>query len=158
MPSLIKVFAVRTKKAWVLSYALSAQLRLWSDWADAQADLSLRWARMSLCWFCHNVAHFCNFSWTCVCHEVLFWIFSRTCKSEIICWKSFHLFLAFCQFSLKEVNTVHVESAFSLTKLSASEKPKKSSQILTGKLGIILLWVMVKMLIMGISLGRTRLY
>ena len=42
--SLIRVFAVRMKKAWVLSYPLSAQRRLWSDWADAQADLSLRWA------------------------------------------------------------------------------------------------------------------
>ena len=37
-------FAVRKKKAWVLSYPLSAERRLWSDWADAQADLSLRWA------------------------------------------------------------------------------------------------------------------
>ena len=43
-PSLIRVFAVRIKKAWVLSYPLSAQRRLWSGWADAQADLSLRWA------------------------------------------------------------------------------------------------------------------
>ena len=43
-PSLIRVFAVRMKKAWVLSYPLSAQRSLWSDWADAQADLSLRWA------------------------------------------------------------------------------------------------------------------
>ena len=33
------------KKAWILSYPLSAQRRLWSDWADAQADLSLRWAQ-----------------------------------------------------------------------------------------------------------------
>ena len=41
-PSLISVFAVRMKKAWILSYPLSAQRRLWSDWADAQADLSLR--------------------------------------------------------------------------------------------------------------------
>ena len=31
------------KKAWVLRYPLSAQRRLWSDWADAQADLSLHW-------------------------------------------------------------------------------------------------------------------
>ena len=37
------VFAVRMKKAWVLSYPLSTQRRLWSDWADAQADLSLCW-------------------------------------------------------------------------------------------------------------------
>ena len=43
-PSLIRVFAVRMKKAWVLSYPLSAQWRLWSDWEDAQADLSLCWA------------------------------------------------------------------------------------------------------------------
>ena len=44
IPSLDRVFAVRMKKAWVLSYPLSAQRRRWSDWADAQADLSLRWA------------------------------------------------------------------------------------------------------------------
>ena len=43
-PSLIRVFAVCMKKAWVLSYPLSTQRRLWSDWVDAQADLSLRWA------------------------------------------------------------------------------------------------------------------
>ena len=33
------------------------QQRLWSDWADAQADLSLRWAHMPFCWFCHALAH-----------------------------------------------------------------------------------------------------
>ena len=44
LPSLIRVFAVRMKNAWVLSYPLSAQRRLGSDWADAKADLSLRWA------------------------------------------------------------------------------------------------------------------
>ena len=43
-PSLIRVIAVRMKKPWVLSYQLSAQRRLWSDWVEAQADLSLRWA------------------------------------------------------------------------------------------------------------------
>ena len=55
-PSLIIVFAVRMKKAWVLSYPLSAQRRLWSDWADAQADLSLRWAHMPFCWFYREAA------------------------------------------------------------------------------------------------------
>ena len=29
----------------------------WSDWADARADLSLRWAHRWFCWFCHAVAH-----------------------------------------------------------------------------------------------------
>ena len=43
-PSLIRVFAVCMKKSWVLSYPLSTQRRPWSDWVDAQADLSLRWA------------------------------------------------------------------------------------------------------------------
>ena len=42
-PSLIRVFPVRMKKAQVLSYPLSAQRKFWSDWADAQADLSLLW-------------------------------------------------------------------------------------------------------------------
>ena len=45
------------KKGWVFSYLLSAQRTLWSDWADAQADLSFRCAHMPLCWFCHEAAH-----------------------------------------------------------------------------------------------------
>ena len=57
-PSLIRVFVVRMKRAWVLSYPFSAQRRLWSDWADAQADLSLLWAHTPFCWFCHEAAHF----------------------------------------------------------------------------------------------------
>ena len=58
LPSLIRVFAVHMKNALVLSYRLSAQQRLWSDWADAQADLSLCWAHMPLCWFCHEAAQY----------------------------------------------------------------------------------------------------
>ena len=33
----------------------------WSDWVDAQADLSLRWAHMPFCWFCYEVVHI----WSC---------------------------------------------------------------------------------------------
>ena len=43
LPSLTKVFAIRMKKPWVLSYQLSAQRRLWSDLVVAQADLSRCW-------------------------------------------------------------------------------------------------------------------
>ena len=57
MPSLISVLAVRMKKPWVLSYLLSAQRRVWSDWADAQTDMCLGWAHMSFCVFCHAAAH-----------------------------------------------------------------------------------------------------
>ena len=49
--SLIRAFTVRIKKAWVLSYPLSTQRRLWSDWADAQADLSLRWVHSNFVGF-----------------------------------------------------------------------------------------------------------
>ena len=54
--SLIRGFAVHMKKHWVFIYPLSAHQRLWSNWADAQADLSLHWAHMSFCWFCHVAA------------------------------------------------------------------------------------------------------
>ena len=37
-PSLIRVFAVCMKNSWALSYPMNLQGRLWSDWADAQAD------------------------------------------------------------------------------------------------------------------------
>ena len=36
---------------------LHADSELWSDWMDAQADPSLCWAHMPLCWFYHEVAH-----------------------------------------------------------------------------------------------------
>ena len=66
-PSLIRVFAVCMKKPWILSYPLSTQWRLWSDWvdplstqrrlwsdwADAQADLSrAQWLAKDP-WFLH---------------------------------------------------------------------------------------------------------
>ena len=55
-PSLIGVFTVRMKKQWLLSYPLSSLRRLWSDWPDAQGDLSLHLKQRSFCWFCHEVA------------------------------------------------------------------------------------------------------
>ena len=57
-PSLIRVFDVRSVGSLGSSFASGGQRRLWSDWADAQADLCLRWAHRSFCWFCHAVAQF----------------------------------------------------------------------------------------------------
>ena len=74
MPSLIRVFAVRLKKAWVLSYPLSTQRRLWSDWADAQADLSLCWALMLFWWFCHESDHFMIYA-----TGTISWVFKYMC-------------------------------------------------------------------------------
>ena len=42
---------------WSSGCLFSALRRLWSDWADAQADLSLRWAHRSFCWFCHAATY-----------------------------------------------------------------------------------------------------
>ena len=52
-PSLIRFSAVRLKQNWVLSYPLSAQRRLWSDWADAGhkshfVGFVMRWLKMLL--------------------------------------------------------------------------------------------------------------
>ena len=54
-PSLIRVLAVRMKKVWVLSYPLSAERRLWSDWTDGWSEAWL--GAQSLCWFCHVAVH-----------------------------------------------------------------------------------------------------
>ena len=54
--SLIRVFAVLSMGTKHLRF-LHADSKDWSDWADAQADLSLCWAHTSVCWFCHVVAH-----------------------------------------------------------------------------------------------------
>ena len=70
-PSLIRVFAVRMKKFCTLSYPLSAQRRLWADWADAQADLSLRWEHSHIVGFvtrrlsCLTFITYCMVSITC---------------------------------------------------------------------------------------------
>ena len=40
--------------------SLCGQRRPWLEWANAQADLSLRWAHRSFCWFCHAAAHMYN--------------------------------------------------------------------------------------------------
>ena len=51
----IRVFACAQWVAKDPSF-LHADSEEWSDWADAQIDLSLRWADMPYCWFCHVAA------------------------------------------------------------------------------------------------------
>ena len=56
LPSLIRVFAVHSMGSYGPKLSSCGQRRLWSDWVNAQADLSLRWTHMPLCCFCHEVA------------------------------------------------------------------------------------------------------
>ena len=39
---------------------------------DAQADLSLRWAQSSFCWFCHEAAHITKIRNLSHCSGVIF--------------------------------------------------------------------------------------
>ena len=102
----------RLKSAWtsahekhlVFSYPLSAQRRLWSDWANAEADLSLRWAT------CHFVGFaICRFI-SCLeflySHTLRVWnvgllkiIRGRFCPGKSITGR---LFIAKCQVGEKE--------------------------------------------------------
>ena len=64
LPSLIRVFTVRMKKAWVLSNPLSTKQRPSSDWADAQADLSLCWGHSHFVGFVmRQLNYYCNQWW-----------------------------------------------------------------------------------------------
>ena len=38
----------------------------WSDWAAAQAGLSLHWVHRLFCWFCHAPAHFRHMKLLCL--------------------------------------------------------------------------------------------
>ena len=55
-PSLIRVFTVRLMASYGPKLSSYVQQRLWSDWVDAQADLSLRWVHIPFSCFCHEVA------------------------------------------------------------------------------------------------------
>ena len=89
-PSLIRIFAVRMKKPWVLSYPFGAQRRLWSDWADAQTDLSLRWAhRHFVCFVMTRLTLFrirgnIRLPHTCNNTTVPYWCLFRTFRQEIV--------------------------------------------------------------------------
>ena len=56
LPSLIRVFAVHSMDSYGLKLSSCRQQSLRSDWADVQADPSLRWVHMPFCWFCHDMA------------------------------------------------------------------------------------------------------
>ena len=59
-PGLIRVFTMGFMGSWGPIPSSGLQKSLWSDWADAQADLSHRWAHRSFCWFYCVPAHmFC---------------------------------------------------------------------------------------------------
>ena len=93
-PSLIRDFAVHLMGSWGPKLSPCGQWRLWSDWADAQADLSLRWAHSHFVGF---VMPWLKLQCTCSCKRkpTLFLgytqpkrqIFSRKKKKKKQLWK-----------------------------------------------------------------------
>ena len=83
LPSPIRVVtAVRFMGSYGLTH-LHVDSEDWSDWMDAQADLSLCWAHRTFCWFCHVLAHFTNQSSSQSFKALLSW-----CIGE---WYKFYL-------------------------------------------------------------------
>ena len=84
-PSLIRVFAVRSMGSQGPKVSSCGQRRLWSDWADAQTDLSLRWAHSHFVGFVMSRLIFlmvsmsvCFALFQCLTRTVLFWL-SKQC-------------------------------------------------------------------------------
>ena len=77
--SLIRVSVVRIKKRCILVNPKNTQRRFWSDCANAQTDLNLRWALMSRGMFSDVGAHLVFFQ-----QQEMFTIFylSRTCTDN----------------------------------------------------------------------------
>ena len=92
MPRLIRVFAVRIMGSLGPKLSSCGQRRLWSDWADAQADLSLRWQTCAqpFCWFCCVAAHFVS----CLKHvnwmETIIYLI-KYLKNLVTCVKNYFL-------------------------------------------------------------------
>ena len=58
------VFTVHSKDSQGHKASSWGQRRLWSDWADSQADLSLCWVHRSFCWFYRAATHFISKMWS----------------------------------------------------------------------------------------------
>ena len=61
----IRVFVARLKKRFIIDYPKRAQWRFWSDCANAQSDLNLRWVRMFEGTF-PNVANIITIMYLCI--------------------------------------------------------------------------------------------
>ena len=74
-----------------LAYPLSAQRRLWLDWADAQADLSLRWAHTHFVGFVMRGSYWLKY-WA-IAFGYVIWL-SRQCLLSC-CWSCLFIYFFF---------------------------------------------------------------
>ena len=101
------VFAVCMKRAWVLSYPLSTQQRLWSD---AQTDLSLRWAQSHFVSFVMSRLIYCQIKATHLLQITYIWDLNVCSLLE----KSLSdlLFGSSCTWFSKSFHSVSIRPAF----------------------------------------------
>ena len=84
--SLCAQWGLRTQ-AFFMQLSSCRQGGLWSDWADAQADLSLCWPHMPFCWFCHEAAQFLF----CACLVSSLIRVYTVCHSVCIVWTHYSM-------------------------------------------------------------------
>ena len=80
-PSLIRFFAMCFMGSKGPEASSCKQRQLSSAWADAKADLSIRWAHRTFCWFCPAAAQM----HLVIISEQLFWM-DLTQKKGISCF------------------------------------------------------------------------
>ena len=86
-PSLIRVFAVRSVGISRPKRSSCGQRRLWSDWTDAQADLSLCWAYSQFVGFVMWRLIYVNYS-SIIFHRNLITIRSKLFIHSVVCiWR-----------------------------------------------------------------------
>ena len=99
-----------------LKLPLRAQRGLGSDWAKAQADLSLRWAHRSFCWFCHAAAHVST-PWLMLLCDVLI----LNCQTRIRISHCYHTWASSWYYG-----TYHIDDQRRLRRACASAQSRQS--------------------------------
>ena len=96
------------------------QWRLWSNWVDAQADLSIRWAQSSFCWFSHEAAQI-NAS-------------IRSSYLPDIIWKQPFFSI---DFSIEHTGSIQIHSTFWIFKMSSAiDSPCSGNKKLVFKIKV----------------------
>ena len=63
---------------------LHADSEDWSDWVDAQDDLSLRWVHRSFCWFCHQALILSKVKFKTYTSESMTWLKFRQGPTKLL--------------------------------------------------------------------------
>ena len=121
------VWSESSLSAWRKLGSLATHSEDWSDWADAQADLSLRWANMSVCWVTRRLILRCSHQpiHTDIIKEWHWFLncFCSTSRSSLI----FELWIFLClndvqfrffRFLKKLINTCMWDARYALNNMS----------------------------------------